>query len=70
MPKEYMSLKTAAEKWCSKAWYIKKACDTGQVPGAALLDGEWIIPLDMPRPPMHLNNEVPELPPYRVEPYR
>ena len=57
---EYMSLKTAAAKWRSKPWYIAKACDEGQVPGAAKVDGVWIIPADMERPPMHINRVEPK----------
>lgn len=57
---EYMSLKTAAAKWHSKPWYIAEACDEGQVPGAAKVDGEWIIPADMERPPMHIHREEPK----------
>ena len=60
MISEYMSLKTAAIKWRSKPWYISKACDEGQVPGAAKVDGEWIIPADMERPPMHIQREKPK----------
>ncbi len=57
MVSEYMSLKAAAIKWHSKLWYIKKACEEGQIPGTARLDGEWIIPQDMERPPIRLQRE-------------
>ena len=60
MISEYMSLKIAAAKWRSKPWYIAKAYDEGQVPGAAKVDGEWIIPADMERPPMHISREEPK----------
>lgn len=60
MAQEYMSLETAAEKWHSQAWYIRKACEDGQIPGAAKLDGNWIIPQGMERPPMHIPKSEPE----------
>ena len=52
--KEYMSLETAAKKWHSWSHYIAKACEAGQIPGAAKLDGTWIIPADLERPQMHI----------------
>ncbi len=52
--KEYMSLETAAKKWHSQPRYIAKACEAGQIPGAAKLDGTWIIPADLERPQMHI----------------
>ena len=57
--KEYMSLEAAAAKWHTKAWYLEKACNAGQVPNAAKLDGSWIIPADMERPEMHIPRESP-----------
>lgn len=59
MPLEYISLKEAATKWCTKPWYIAKACDAGQVPGAAKLGETWIIPADLDRPEMHIPKEEP-----------
>ena len=59
MPLEYISLKDAAAKWCTKPWYIAKACDAGQVPGAAKLGDTWIIPADLERPEMHIPKEEP-----------
>ena len=50
MPLEYISLKEAAAKWRTKPWYIAKACEAGQVPGAAKLGETWIIPADLERP--------------------
>ena len=60
MPLEYISLKEAAAKWRTKPWYIAKACDAGQVPGAAKLGDTWIIPADLERPEMHIPKEEPE----------
>lgn len=60
MPLEYISLKEAAAKWRTKPWYIAKACDVGQVPGAAKLGDTWIIPADLERPEMHIPKEEPE----------
>ena len=57
--KEYMSLEVAAEKWHSKSWYIAKACNAGQIQGAAKMDGTWIIPADLERPQMYIPNERP-----------
>ena len=57
--KEYMSLEAAAAKWHTKAWYLEKVCNAGQVPNAAKLDGSWIIPADMKRPEMHIPRESP-----------
>ena len=57
--KEYMSLETAAAKWHTMAWYLEKACNAGQVPNAAKLDGSWVIPADMERPEMHIPRESP-----------
>ena len=54
MPLEYISLKEAAAKWRTKPWYIAKACEAGQVPGAAKLGETWIIPADLERPEMHI----------------
>lgn len=58
--KEYMSLEAAAEKWHSNPWYIAKACDAGQIPSAAKMDGKWIIPADLERPQMHIPSEHPK----------
>ena len=60
MPLEYISLKEAAAKWRTKPWYIAKACEAGQVPGAAKLGETWIIPADLERPEMHIPKEEPE----------
>lgn len=60
MPLEYISLKEAATKWRTQPWYIAKACDAGQVPGAAKLGDTWIIPVDLDRPEMHIPREEPE----------
>ena len=59
MPLEYISLKDAAAKWRTKAWYIAKASEAGQVPGAAKLGDTWIIPADLERPEMHIPKEEP-----------
>ena len=60
MPLEYISLKEAAAKWRTKPWYIAKACEAGQVSGAAKLGETWIIPADLERPEMHIPKEEPE----------
>ena len=60
MPLEYISLKEAAIKWHTKPWYIAKACDAGQVPGAAKLGETWIVPADLDRPEMHIPKDEPE----------
>ena len=57
MAKQYITLKQAAQKWKSKAWYIKKACDAGQIPEAVKLNEEWIIPADLERPHMYIENK-------------
>ncbi len=54
---EYISLEEAAKKWRTKPWYISKACDAGQVPGAAKLGDTWIIPSDLERPEMHIQRD-------------
>ena len=63
MATQYITLKQAAQKWKSKAWYISKACDAGQIPEAVKLNDEWIIPADLERPNMHLEykSEVKDL---------
>lgn len=58
-PIEYMSIEDAAKKWRTKSWYIARACDLGQVPGAAKLGESWIIPANMVRPEMHIPRDVP-----------
>ncbi len=58
MGKQYITLKQAAEKWKTKAWYIAKACDEGQIPEAVKLNEGWIIPADLERPKMHIKNKT------------
>ena len=60
MPIEYISLNEAAVKWHTKPWYIVKACDMGQVPGAAKLGKEWIVPADLDRPELHIPKNEPK----------
>ena len=57
MAKQYITLKQAAQKWKSKPWYIQKACDAGQIPEAVKLNEEWIIPADLERPHMYIENK-------------
>ena len=48
--KKYETLEEAAKKWRVSLERLKYACEQGDVPGAALLSGEWIIPSDVNRP--------------------
>ncbi len=62
---QFLTLKEAAKKWRTNPGYLRKACELGQVSGAAKLGDEWIIPADMERPQMKIPRDNP--PPKKVE---
>lgn len=48
--KQYDTLEATAKKWRVSAERLKNACEQGDVNGAALFNGEWIIPVNIDRP--------------------
>ena len=46
----YISARTAAEKWQLSVRRVQQLCKDGLIPGAARLDNAWMIPRDAPRP--------------------
>lgn len=52
--RQYETLEETAKKWRVSIERLIAACERGDVPDAALLNSEWIIPKDIQRP--HIKN--------------
>ena len=66
-PMQFLTLKETAKKWHTNSGYLRKACELGQVDGAAKLGDEWIFPADMERPPMKVPRDVPSSVPNEIQ---
>ena len=53
---KYVSTKDIAARWNITERSVRRYCERGQIHGAAIVDGVWIIPDDTPRP-KHLDKE-------------
>ena len=53
---KYVSVKDIAARWSITERSVRRYCERGQIHGAAIVDGVWIIPDDTHRP-KHLDKE-------------
>ena len=62
---QYISTKTASEKWAITEQLIRRYCRQERIPGAIQKEGAWLIPEDAKKPAKiePVEKEVPELPP-------
>ena len=58
--KTFDTLEATAKKWRVSIERLKAACERGDVPDAALLGEEWIIPIDTKRPRIKALPKVPQ----------